>query len=224
MIEESDMCPICYDGEMEITLDGPCCCSVISNPPCGACENSYLSCSACGYNDEEIEDILLGYQRMNDMNYSALAAILHEGVTAVKVKFSGTAQLYTYKTTLTLEVGDQVVVPGYKVPYAVAEVKEIDQLVDHESDINYKWIVDKVDLTAYEKTLELEDTMVEQVKLAERKKKRSELAATVKEFLPDEVKQIQFGDHEQVQTPAGSMANEDTIEGQSADVSDTVTG
>lgn len=67
----------------------------------------------------------------------------------VKVIFNQFSKGYHYKTNLNLEVGDLVIV---KTPseYKVVEVFQIGCEVDEEnSDIEYKWIVQKLDLTNY---------------------------------------------------------------------------
>lgn len=51
-IEEGGRCPTetgCT-GVLIYTSDGDCSCHV--NPPCSACENSYLTCPECGWEDE----------------------------------------------------------------------------------------------------------------------------------------------------------------------------
>ncbi len=67
----------------------------------------------------------------------------------VKVIFNQYSKGYHYKTNLDLKVGDLVVV---KTPseWKVVEVFQVNCDVDEEnSDIVYKWIVQKVDLANY---------------------------------------------------------------------------
>lgn len=71
---------------------------------------------------------------------------------------------YTYKapTNMNLKPDDMVVVQvrnrnSNKVSYKVSRVVEIDVLVNPNLlDIEYAWVVDKIDLTTYEETLKLE--------------------------------------------------------------------
>lgn len=53
MTEEGDLCPVCQKGHVAYVRDGDCSCHI--NPPCGACENSKLTCPVCGWQKDEPE-------------------------------------------------------------------------------------------------------------------------------------------------------------------------
>lgn len=83
-----------------------------------------------------------------------IAAFLREDdAHTVGVVFESTAKVYTYVVlkTMDLSVTDMVVVPaGDK--YMVGRVIRVDQTVNLKptDTIEYKWVVCKVDFTAYE--------------------------------------------------------------------------
>jgi len=62
----------------------------------------------------------------------------------------GKQRVYTYKTWMDHVVGDFVVIETAK-GYSVVEVHEVHETsqINGVTDIDYKWVVDKVDLTAY---------------------------------------------------------------------------
>lgn len=110
-----------------------------------------------------------------------MAAFLRENARTIKVRFFkdqykqshndmtllGDTELsqteYIYLTTLELKVGDLVIVTArdlFQVVY-VSEVAE-DVTLDIADTVKYKWIVQKLDVTAYCKLLE-ENKKLEQI-------------------------------------------------------------
>lgn len=94
-----------------------------------------------------------------------IAAILREDTRTVEVRYT-TGRTYgakgedanttfTYVTTLTLQPGDLVVVP-YQKHFSVAEVVEVhdDLRIQPNEEIEYRWVVQKVDASRYYKILE----------------------------------------------------------------------
>lgn len=98
-----------------------------------------------------------------------IAALLREDARTVKVQFSNTPyglklalaaqepidpkQQYTYLTHFEVAVGDMVLVPIGKSPVPkIAFITSVDDGVDIQpnSEIKYKWLMQKVDLTAYD--------------------------------------------------------------------------
>lgn len=50
--EEGDHCNRkCCPGTIE-RGEGSCCCSVVSNPPCGYCESNEVWCPECGWEED----------------------------------------------------------------------------------------------------------------------------------------------------------------------------
>jgi hypothetical protein len=116
-----------------------------------------------------------------------IAALLREDVNTVKVQFTVTpyelrralaAQgpidpktQYTYLTYLKVEVGDMVLVTTSNSPVPkVAFVTSIDDGVDIQpnSEIKYKWLVQKVDMTEFDaneaRNAVIEETVTEAYK------------------------------------------------------------
>lgn len=150
------------------------------------------------------------------MNYSSVAAILSDKVKAVGVTFSPAARrehsanpsgrLFTYKTTLDLKVGDLVLVPvsdntemGKDRQYGetafgmkVAEVAEVDADLEFSSNINYKWVIQYVDMVAYEKLLENEKVAIGELRKIERKQYKAKMVEALSEQAGSDVTKIEF--------------------------------
>jgi len=104
--------------------------------------------------------------------------------TAVSCKFFGdtASRAYTYKAAkaLGLAVGDLAVVhtANSNVGFKVVEVVAINVEVDYSATFEYKWVVDKVDLTSYNKMRVAEQELLKELKEAELKKQfETELTA-----------------------------------------------
>lgn len=107
---------------------------------------------------------------MNNVN--TIASLMIDNLKSVKVKFfKDSEKLYTYKTLLTdLEVDDFVVVSNNNY-YKVVQVVEIDDIPDLniDSNIEYKWIVQKVDAEQYNELIQMEyDISVELKRLQQK--------------------------------------------------------
>jgi len=91
----------------------------------------------------------------------------------VKLNSAGESRLYTYKAPISMVLvpGDTVLIaknvtpkegmPQYRAAL-VGEVHEYPQ-IDYTSDINYAWIVDKVDDVGYLEQIQLEREQAEQL-------------------------------------------------------------
>ena len=110
------------------------------------------------------------------MNINTIASLLVEGIKTVKVKFPHDDQEYTYKTVLTLEVGDYVAVnvaSNNRILPQVTEVHEEPEL-DPDSEIEYKWILCSVDLTKVNDLIAIELSIVEKLNATKRKRAREQ--------------------------------------------------
>lgn len=90
------------------------------------------------------------------MNVNALSSILMENCKTVAVSFGkDESRTYTYKTTEDFEVGDFAVVKPNNTLKVVKVVKvhEIPEL-DVNSNMDYDWIVQRIDLESYENLVE----------------------------------------------------------------------
>ena len=125
------------------------------------------------------------------MNYSTLALLVNKEVKTVGVTFyegnynksynngEGPAEkkVYVYKTLFKHEIGDIAVVLVNKFPKTV-RIAELNPEADKESQ-SYKWIVDVVDMKAYEHTLEIEDELIKKIRTAEQSHKRKQILAVL---------------------------------------------
>lgn len=148
-------------------------------------------------------------------NHSTAAFLLNSDVRGIKVEYERSGTTYLFKSLdPTLKVGDLVVVPTkFEAPvksayqsaaqaaaavqpergqlFTVVKVVEVDVDPDYDGDVQYKWIAAKFDPSDYEKTLEREKDALMQVKRAEVRRRREELAGNI--FADREaMKQIPF--------------------------------
>lgn len=90
-----------------------------------------------------------------------LIALLQEGYSTIEVIFNaGDTRTYTYKAWNKdkVEVGSQVIVDSPSKGLVVVEVVAVhlSPKIDLDAPWTYKWIVQKVDRTAYDEQLERE--------------------------------------------------------------------
>lgn len=80
-----------------------------------------------------------------------ILAEANENLKFVKVSFPSSDKLHTYKTTLDVEIDDNLVVPvGMQEELKVVTVVDIVNVWEIDDHIKYKWVVQKVDLEHYE--------------------------------------------------------------------------
>lgn len=98
-----------------------------------------------------------------------IAALLREDAKTIKIRFKPGAQetLYTYICHYDVIPGDVVLVMGNDRMHVV-EVVEVDTDVKIEpgSDIRYKWVVQKVDLTEHCANMKRNEEIEELVRTA----------------------------------------------------------
>ncbi len=98
---------------------------------------------------------------------SQSSAIKTVGVTFKDTKYAeGHQKIYTYKTTRTdLKVDDFAIVEANDALKIVKIVEVHDKnKIDSDSTIVFKWLVDKVNLAAYQALFESDDTALEHIK------------------------------------------------------------
>lgn len=104
-------------------------------------------------------------------------SLLQENFYTIGVVLSG-GNSYTYKVPkeLQLEKEDLIVI-DVKGTTKLAYVDEIhdEPQIDFDSNIDYKWIIQKVDFTEYNKILEAEKEALKKIKAAKRAKEKQEI-------------------------------------------------
>ena len=121
------------------------------------------------------------------MKQHHILALLQNGYTTIQVQFELGGRLYTYKARGTIAVGDIVVVdtPSRGLSTAQVVVVHPSPRIDIDSNIQYKWIVQVVDRTEYDRVAAQEqqflDTMIE----IEKVRQRDALMQSFKEHLPE---------------------------------------
>lgn len=108
-------------------------------------------------------------------------------VSVVFAPYTGTRE-YTYKTLLDLQEEDFVVVQTPNNGYQVVQVREVMEPLEAEvqDNINYKWVVQKIDFEDYNACKDMEKQLMKKLKKAEARKRQQELRESASTFLSDE--------------------------------------
>lgn len=115
---------------------------------------------------------------------------LNEKFRFIKVQFANSAKTYTYKTIDdSIEVGDKVLVDSPSQGMVVVTVAEVCKA--HEVDLNeqrfkYKWIVQKIDLLAYETLCKAEEAVEQRVAKAKIAKTQVCIQDELRQLMTDE--------------------------------------
>lgn len=119
-----------------------------------------------------------------------LISLLQNDFTTVEVLFPNSNSSYTYKVPLSmvqegLKPLDMVVVPA-RSGFSVATVYTIHDSpqIDLDAPFEYRWIVQKVDTTAYDTRILREREFTESMKAIEKEKRKAEALEDFKKFLP----------------------------------------
>ena len=103
------------------------------------------------------------------MNINAIIAAMQSqfGMTTVRVCYQAGGKEYTFKALKSqgLTTGDSVVVPGEN-GMKVCTVTGVDRNPSaklYDTSIDWKWVVQKVDLAGYLDTVQKEVTLIEEV-------------------------------------------------------------
>lgn len=97
-------------------------------------------------------------------------------------------QMYTYKAPLEADVqpGDSVVVDSPRFGLAIVTVMSVDPVprIDPDADFDYKWIVQKIDRSGYDKRVMDEQDFGDTLQAVEVQRQREQLLETMSEHLP----------------------------------------
>ena len=122
-----------------------------------------------------------------------LLSLLQTGFTTIKVKFADNSnhdnrpgKEYTYKIQGPCFAGDWVVVDSPANGLVVVRVMSVDEAprIDLDAEYTYKWVVQRVDVTAYKDRLEKEKAFLVQVENAQRMAQRDVLLTQYAEAFP----------------------------------------
>ena len=118
------------------------------------------------------------------MNLTTAIFIINPNVRAIRVSYEPGREgdQYVFKSfDQSIKVDDMVVIPtDSRYKQTVGKVVEVDLDIDIDSSIQFKWIIDKVDLAAHQNVLDLEADAVKKIKSAEMLSKRKELSEKLK--------------------------------------------
>lgn len=117
------------------------------------------------------------------MNYSTAVFLINKNVRAVVGTYEAedNAPRQIFKTLdPDIQKGDFVIVPtSTRHKMTVVKIVDIDVDVDFDSGSQMLWIIASVDTVDHEKTLKMEQAAISQIKSAEVRKKRDDLAAAL---------------------------------------------
>ena len=133
--------------------------------------------------EQTMSKSILSTSRTIDLN---IAAILREDANTVDVQFINDDSSYTYVTNLKLEVGDYVAVPnksctGFNVGKVTAVHDDLN--IPPNSDMLFKWVAAKLDLTEHlanmERNREIEQAVADAYQTNARRSMRAAIMANV---------------------------------------------
>lgn len=129
------------------------------------------------------------------MNSAYIQSIIDDTIITVSIQFpeqyaddkpTYSGKEYTYKTRLKLEEGDQVIV---KTPRGiqVAQVSEVHNTprIESTAQHNFKWIMQKVDVEAYDNSEQEDSDFRDKIQEKIREKHRREARANLEELFGD---------------------------------------
>lgn len=125
------------------------------------------------------------------MNYTTAVFLINTNTRAILATYEATdnAPREMFKTLdPDIKVGDLVVVPtGTRHLMTVCKVVEVDVDPDYDSPTQMRWVVDRIDVPAHEKTLKLEAAAIQRIHSAQSRKKRDELREALLADSKDEI-------------------------------------
>jgi excinuclease UvrABC ATPase subunit len=133
--------------------------------------------------EQTMSKSILSTSRTIDLN---IAAILREDANTVDVQFTNDGSNYTYVTNLKLEVDDYVAVPnksctGFNVGKVTAVHDDLN--IPPNSDMLFKWVAAKLDLTEHlanmERNREIEQAVADAYQTNARRSMRAAIMANV---------------------------------------------
>lgn len=118
-------------------------------------------------------------------NYMQMITLLQVGYTTINVEFASTGRAYTYKTRDKCAPGDTFVVES-PIGLQCVTVVEVhpSPLIDPNAPFAYKWTVQKVDRTAYDEHVALENEAVKLLRQAERDKAKNAMLDQLRDSMP----------------------------------------
>lgn len=143
------------------------------------------------------------------MRQSHILSMLQTGYTTIKVVYNipkavvtdPTCSLpkdvqkgYTFKTAIDVEVNDLVVVPHDKNGLAICQVVEVhkEPELDLDAPYDYKWVIDKIDLTTYQHLLKAEQKGLEGLRKLEVQKRKADILEGLKGLHGDSLEALEY--------------------------------
>lgn len=127
------------------------------------------------------------------MNYSRAVMLINENIRAIETiyepdtdKVKATRKIYK-SLDKSIKTGDMVIIPTTtRHGLTVVKVVGVDVDIDFESPEKIEWIVDKVNAAESSRILEEEEKWIEQLKAAEKRRKREEIKKSMLDMYQDD--------------------------------------
>jgi len=141
------------------------------------------------------------------MRQAQMLTLLQSGFKTVEVCYNTSSdsmnlrnnRFYTFKTNLNLKVEDLVIVEGSGCFKTVRVVVVHDEpQIDLDADFDYKWVVSKLDLTAYNEIVEGEKAALKLLTNMERDKVRKAAQEQLVELYGDKVPMLDYSKGEKL--------------------------
>ena len=127
---------------------------------------------------------------MSQLSNAVMAVLAQDSKFCfVSVTFAGSTKKYLYKTSIqNLQPGDVCLVETTPGVYKSVTVEETHDYLDVELEesVSYKWIVNVVDTTEYDRIVAMEEDISKTLRNAQRRRMREQAAsALINEFGSD---------------------------------------
>jgi hypothetical protein len=144
------------------------------------------------------------------MKQSHIVSLLQTGYATVEVSYDfpngiltdntlclpvNVGRFYTFKMLLNMaEAGDLIAVPHDKKGVTIVQVTKVHDTpqIDLDADYDYKWAVCKLDLSAYDKLITVEQKALGQLRIVEADKRRTEVLEGLKNVMGDGLTQLEY--------------------------------
>lgn len=150
------------------------------------------------------------------MNYTTAVMLFNENIRAISVVYEDTKEAPGLKTWVfkTLDQSikkDDILVVSSSTRHGLTTVKaiETDVEVDFDSEIQLKWIIQKVDTATYDKILEEEKVWIDTMKQAELKKKREDIRSNITNLYADpKLETLAISSFKAINTPESAIESD----------------
>jgi len=153
------------------------------------------------------------------MNYTTAVMLFNENIRAISVVYEDTKEAPNQKTWIfkTLDQSikkDDILVVASSTRHGLTTVKviEADVEIDFDSDVQLKWIIQKVETATYDKILEEEKVWIDTMKKAEMQKKREDIRSNITNLYADpKLETLAISSFKSINTPQSAIESDKPV-------------